>query len=577
MANTDPEWDGLTPQPPRPTDDAENNDSNISSESSESISERGSLLGKDNKQVGYGATEVRGEESDVIAESDGTTEIQKTPKAIAAMISVLLVGVFISNADGSLVLATYGIISSEFGAFGNASWLTTGFALSVCAIQPLTGKLSDIFGRKEVLVTSYVLFGIGCAVVGVAQSMWQVIAGRVISGLGAAGMTVIVSIVITDVVPIRQVAAWRSYVNVFHIFGRSVGGPLGGFLADTVGWRWSFLGQVPLTFVAILLVALKLSSSESAKPQVKGQPSKLGRVDFIGSLLLASTMLSLLGSLSLASDTLPWSHPRVIGLLLGSVVLASLFVVYEVKFPLEPVFPPKLLIQRDVAAQYLIIALQTAAQLSMMFSVPLYFRVTKNISNAEAGSHLLPAVLSNTFGSLLAGVVIQRTGRYKLLTILASSFASFSYFLLIIRWTGNTSWLESLEIMPSGFGMGLAFSATFVALQSSVKKEEVAISTGGLYTASAIGMVVGIAASSTVQLGTLRSALEASLNGFSGAQEIISEVISNVSSIAGLDEPVRTLVIGSYVKSLESSHMVSLGCSLVALLIALTIREHPLK
>ena len=72
---------------------------------------------------------------------------------------------FISNADGSLVLATYGIISSEFGAFGNASWLTTGFALSVCAIQPLTGKLSDIFGRKEVLITSYVLFGIGCAVV----------------------------------------------------------------------------------------------------------------------------------------------------------------------------------------------------------------------------------------------------------------------------------------------------------------------------------------------------------------------------------------------------------------------------
>jgi MFS family permease len=74
-------------------------------------------------------------------------------------------GVFISNADGSLVLATYGTISSEFGAFGNASWLTTGFSLSVCAMQPLTGKLSDIFGRREVLLTSYVLFGIGCGVV----------------------------------------------------------------------------------------------------------------------------------------------------------------------------------------------------------------------------------------------------------------------------------------------------------------------------------------------------------------------------------------------------------------------------
>ncbi len=91
---------------------------------------------------------------------------------------------------------------------------------------------------------------------------------------------------------------------------------------------------------------------------------------------------------------------------------------------------------------------------------------------------------------------------------------------MIIRWTGDTSWLESLEIIPSGFGTGLAFSATFVALQSSVKREEIAISTGGLYTASAIGMVVGVAASSTVQLGTLRAALEASLKDFSDSKTV---------------------------------------------------------
>jgi MFS family permease len=176
-----------------------------------------------------------------------------------------------------------------------------------------------------------------------------------------------------DLVPIRQVAAWRSYVNVFHIFGRSVGGPLGGFLADTVGWRWSFLGQVPLTFLAIILVAVKLPASEASKPQVKGQPSKLGRVDFIGSLLLASTMLSLLGSLSVGGQVLPWSHPLVVGLLLASVLLGSLFVLYEVKVPLEPIFPPGLLIRRDVVSQYLIIALQGAAQLAVSPSSQISF------------------------------------------------------------------------------------------------------------------------------------------------------------------------------------------------------------
>ncbi len=165
--------------------------------------------------------------------------------------------------------------------------------------------------------------------------------------------------------PLIQVAAWRSYVNVFHVFGRSVGGPLGGFLADTVGWRWSFLGQVPLTLLAILLVAIRLPSLEASKPQAKGQPSKLRRVDFVGALLLALTMVSLLSSLSLASQSLPWSHPLVIGLLLASVLLASLFVLYEVKVPLEPVFPPALLIRRDVVSQYLIIAFQSAAQLAV--------------------------------------------------------------------------------------------------------------------------------------------------------------------------------------------------------------------
>ncbi len=144
-----------------------------------------------------------------------------------------------------------------------------------------------------------------------------------------------------------------------------MGGPLGGFLADTVGWRWSFLGQVPLTLFAILLVAIKLPSSEASKPQIKGQPSKLGRVDFVGAFLIALTMVTLLGSLSLGGQTLQWSNPLVIELLLGSVVLGSLFVIYELKVPLEPVFPPALLIRRDVVSQYLIIALQSAAQLAV--------------------------------------------------------------------------------------------------------------------------------------------------------------------------------------------------------------------
>jgi hypothetical protein len=120
--------------------------------------------------------------------------------------------------------------------------------------------------------------------------------------------------------------------------------------------------------VAIVLVSLKLTSSTPPVP-AKGQPSNLRRIDFTGAFMLAITIVALLGALSIGGQNLPWSHPIVIGLLTGSLFLGALFVSYEVKFALEPIFPPSLVIQRDVATPYMISALQIAAQVGMMVSI----------------------------------------------------------------------------------------------------------------------------------------------------------------------------------------------------------------
>ncbi|KAE8450081.1 hypothetical protein EG329_006862 [Mollisiaceae sp. DMI_Dod_QoI] len=539
-------------------------------------SEETSLLSSTPKKLDYEATEIS--TGDSSPSEDEALEEATKPRSPLGIISLLLIGVLIANADGMLVLATYGTIASEFGALKDAAWLTTAFQLAGCALQPIMGKLSDIYGRKHVLMISYVFFAAGCVICGIAQSMGQVILGRVVSGFGAAGMTVLVSIIITDLVPLIEVASWRSFVNVVATLGRSAGGPLGGLLADTVGWRWSFTGQGPLLTIAIILVAFKLPSfAHDREEPIKGQPSKLRRVDFVGAVLLGSTIVSLLGALSLGGQTFPWGHPLVIGLFVGSVILGVFFVLYELKYAFEPIFPPALVIQRDVATSYLIQALQGAAQVAMMYLVPLYFRATQFTSNTEAGAHLFPAVLGNTVGGLLSGYLIQRTGRYRLLAISALIASSLSYFMLIVRWHGHTSWLESLYIIPGGFGMGVVISCSMISLVAGVKKQEIAVATGGLYLSSGIGTMIGIAGSSAVQMGTLRALLERRLSGFENSKEILEEAISNVGSIEGLEEGVRKVVVGCYVKSLEYSHMVSLGCTLLALLLAFTIREHPLK
>lgn len=145
--------------------------------------------------------------------------------------------VFIANADGSIVMATHAIIASEFMSLESSSWLFTGFMLASTATQTTFGQLSQVFGRKPIIILCYVVFGMGCLLVGVADSMVVAIVGRLLSGAVSAGTNVLVSLVVTDLVSVREVAAWNSYVNVVAVIGRSVGGPLGGWLADVIGWR----------------------------------------------------------------------------------------------------------------------------------------------------------------------------------------------------------------------------------------------------------------------------------------------------------------------------------------------------
>lgn len=112
------------------------------------------------------------------------------------------------------------------------------YFLTLTSFQPLYGKLSDIFGRKACLLFAHALFGIGCLGCGLARDMVQLCVSRAICGIGAGGMTSVVSILISDIVPLRDRGVWQGYMNVIVLAGMATGAPLGGLFADTLGWRW---------------------------------------------------------------------------------------------------------------------------------------------------------------------------------------------------------------------------------------------------------------------------------------------------------------------------------------------------
>ncbi|KAK0750096.1 major facilitator superfamily domain-containing protein [Schizothecium vesticola] len=522
---------------------------------------------------------------------------------LVKVLSVLMIasGIFVAQIDGSILLATYPVIASEFNDLKNATWLVTSFALAGAATQTLYAKLSDIYGRKPLVLIAYSILVLGCIIVGVGQTMWQVVLGRILTGTGTSGMTVLVSILITDLLPLREVAQWRAFVNVVATTGRSIGGPLGGWLADVVGWRWSFLGQVPvlafaIVFGAIYLPAIVPSSSETSSPRpsspnlpvsaiesplsndtIVKKSSKFHRIDFKGSFIFAAMVLSLLVPIELGGVTLPWSHPAISALFALTGVLLYLFIIVERRAE-EPILPLEIFASRDAVLSFSIMGLQLAAQLSLMFSVPIYFKVTARMSNTEAGMHLVPAVVGNAVGGLLSGAIIKRTGRYKRLATLSVAISSLGYLSLLLRWHGHTNWLESLYIIPGGFGSGMAQSALFISLQAVIADPaHMSPAVSFMYLSGTVSITIGLALSNAAMQSTLHRTLLARLIALgldpAAVQKILTEALADVDYVDRAAGVVRPAIVESYVDGVWWSHAVSFACSSVGFVLSLLLKE----
>ncbi|KAF7942589.1 uncharacterized protein EAE97_006043 [Botrytis byssoidea] len=500
----------------------------------------------------------------------------ESSRNIAGVISILLLGVFIANADGSLVLATSGTISSEFNDLGNAGWLISSYMLAMCATQSLYGKLSDIYGRKSTILASYVFFALGCAICGLGWNLPVVVVGRLVAGVGGAGINCLVSIVTADMVPIREIAKWRSYVNIAATTGRSLGGPIGGFLTDTIGWRWSFLAQCPPTILALMLVLWKLDITPQQTCGKQFHFSKLRRIDFLGSIFLSVSIVCGLMVLDLGGHRMPWTDLKLLSLFGISVAAGILFFLIEGFWAKEPIFPLRLLRNRDVLTSYINLGFQSGAQMAMMMLVPIYFQITDHATFTTAGAHLIPSVIGNAVGGLLAGYIIHKTGHYKPILLLGALSSLTSYTLLLLRWHGHTSFLESLYIIPGGFGNGIALSASFIGLTAGVEQEELAIATSGLFLSANVGCVVGVSGAGSVMEAGLEKGLRVALEGWEGSQTIIERALSDIEYVRNLDGKLGELVKIVYVNCLSYTHALSVFAAVVALIAACCVRQHRL-
>ena len=256
------------------------------------------------------------------------------------MSKAIFANVFLTGFDGTIMASTYALISSEFSAANTASWLTTSYLITTTAFQPLYGRFSDILGRRTCFFIAGTSFMIGCLGCAVAQTVWVLNLMRAVTGIGGGGLMTVATIINSDLIPFRKRGIYQAVQNVLFGFGSICGASLGGVIADTIGWRWCFILQVPISLLALGVGYFAIKNPEKFGHDAldaEDQRSVWRKVDIAGSALLILSLSAQLVALSLGGNELPWSNVWVITALIGCVVLLGLFVLVEAKTKALPI------------------------------------------------------------------------------------------------------------------------------------------------------------------------------------------------------------------------------------------------
>jgi MFS family permease len=378
----------------------------------------------------------------------------------------------------------------------------------------------------------------------------------------------------------------------------SLGAPLGGIVNDTVGWRWAFIGQIPVLCLAGIMIFLKVRytipspSSSGASTPVRKETAreKLARIDWLGSFLIAGMMGSMLIAVSLVTsstgavvegfkpsngidlDAYKWTDPLILGLFSTSAALLVVFLYVEIFVAGEPVLPVELLTQRTpifIAINNFTIS---ALAFSTLYSVPLFFTAVKLMTAADAGVHLIPNSFLGSIGSLATGFIVRATGKYYWLTAFCGAFSIVSS-ILLAGWTRESAdWLMWTSYAPMAFSMGSVTTLTIVGLIADIGREHVAVATSLSYVFRTTGQVLGVALSGALTQAVLQTELAKRITG-PGAAEIIAAIRQSSDSIRNLPKGLQDAATASYQKALHAVFIVAIVLSVIGVVSALGMRE----
>lgn len=418
-----------------------------------------------------------------------------------AIVSGVLAATFLAALDATVVGTAMPTIVGQLGGLALYPWVFSAYLLTSTTTIPLYGRLADLYGRKRVLLVAMGLFLAGSLLCGLAQSMPQLVLFRALQGLGAGGILPVTLTILGDLFPIEQRARLQGLTSA--VWGASaVAGPtVGGFLTDTLSWRWVFTVNVPFGLVAIALIGLALREQLAPKRRT---------IDYAGAATLTLGLTVLLTGLLAAGEGSAVLSPRSLGgIALGIGILA--FFGWIERRAAEPVIPLDLVRRRLVAVVTLGSVLIGAGMFGVTSYLPLYVQGVLGGTASTAGMTVMPFAVAWSVASTVSGRVILRFGfRSSVLAGMAAMLAAGLALQLVPR-LERLAWAVTAAAL---FGTGMGFSATafLIAVQNAVSWAERGIATALVGFSRSIGGAVGVAALGAVLAAQLRATTSAGVS-----------------------------------------------------------------
>jgi EmrB/QacA subfamily drug resistance transporter len=397
----------------------------------------------------------------------------------------VMLAMFLGSLDQTVVGTALPQIITDLGGFAHYTWVATAYMITSTVAMPITGKLTDMYGRKWFYIAGLSIFMLGSLLCGLSQTMTQIIAFRGFQGLGAGIMMANAFIVIGDLFPPAERGKYQGLLAGTFGLSSIIGPTLGGFITDNISWHWVFWVNIPL---GVLILGLFVFFFPQLRPtEVKH------KIDYAGMVTLVLAVVTTMLALTWGGVERPWLSAEIIGMFAFAAVMIFLFVLIE-RRSAEPIIPMWLFKNRIISISVFIIFITGFGMFGGIVFIPLFFQGVLGQSATASGSFLTPMMLGMVAGSVISGQLLSRAGgHYKLLGMVGLAIMAVGMFLLSQMSVETSNARAIANIVITGFGLGILMPLYIIAVQNAIPYAVLGIATSSAAFFRSIGGAFGLA------------------------------------------------------------------------------------